>query len=183
MDEEFSCRVKVPRDRVAVIIGKNGTTKKEIEEQTNTRIKVNTEEGIVTAVSEDALNLFTVREVVKAIARGFNPKKALLLVKQDFILQIIELKDFAKKQHFPRIKGRIIGHEGKARATIENLTETYISVYGKTVSIIGRAENVAMCRRALTNLINGSPHSAVYKWLEKKRTELKVNELRGNEEW
>ena len=71
------------------------------------------------------------------------------------------------------MKGRIIGAEGKSRRTIEELTETNVSVYGKTVSIIGLAEGVDMARRAIETLLSGSPHANVYKWLEKKRRELK----------
>jgi len=177
MDDELSCHVRVPRERIAVVIGKDGETKKEIEEATKTKLHVNTEEGIVFAKADDALNLFTVQEVIKAIARGFNPRKALILIKTDYAFQLIDLQDFAGKQHFERIKGRIIGHEGKARENIESLTDTFISVFGKTIAIIGRSENVDTCRRAIVNLINGSPHSAVYKWLEKKHSEIKAMEM------
>ena len=71
-----------------------------------------------------------------------------------------------------RLKGRVIGQEGKSRKIIEGLTETYISVYGKTISIIGQAENVSVARRAIESLLAGSNHATVYRWLEKKRREL-----------
>ena len=52
------------------------------------------------------------------------------------------------------------------------MTETYLSVYGKTISILGRPENVTTARKAIESLLAGSPHASVYKWLEKKRREL-----------
>ena len=54
---------------------------------------------------------------------------------------------------------------------IESLTETYISVYGKTIALIGGVEAVAMSRQAVEMLLEGAPHGNVYKWLEDKRRE------------
>ena len=177
MEEVYQTQVKVPKSRVAVVIGTKGVTKAEIEEATGVQLSVNTEEGIVSLRSDDPLKLYNVQQIVKAIARGFNPKKAMLLLKGDFMFEIIDLKEFVKKDHMLRVKGRVIGEEGKCRENIERLTETMISVYGKTVSILGRTENVTLAKRALTNLIQGSPHANVYHWLEKKRVELKVREI------
>jgi ribosomal RNA assembly protein len=75
-----------------------------------------------------------------------------------------------------RIKGRIIGRDGRSRELIEEHTETFVSVYGKTVSIIGTTESVSTARRAIEMLIKGSPHSTVYRWLEKMRKELRRRE-------
>jgi ribosomal RNA assembly protein len=85
------------------------------------------------------------------------------------------------KKKSTRLKGRVIGEEGKARRIIEELTETYISVFGNTVSIIGQAYNVSICRRAIESLLSGSPHSGVYFWLEKKRKELKYQDFIGED--
>ena len=63
----------------------------------------------------------------------------------------------------------IIGKAGKARETIEELTECSISVYGKTIAIIGFCDNVSVCKRAVESLLSGSPHASIYKWLEKNR--------------
>ena len=71
-----------------------------------------------------------------------------------------------------RLKGRVIGQEGKSRAYIENFTETDVVVYGKTIGIIGEVERVAMAKQAIEMLLEGSPHGNVYKWLENKKREL-----------
>ena len=56
---------------------------------------------------------------------------------------------------------------------IEELSESYISVYGKSVSIIGTAESAAIAKRAVEALLSGSTHASVYTWLERKRREMK----------
>ncbi|MFH1440133.1 MAG: KH domain-containing protein [Candidatus Woesearchaeota archaeon] len=172
---EYTYDLRVPKERVAVLIGKKGEMKKAIEDATKTIIDIDSKEGEVVVTGEDPLTLFTTRDVIRAIARGFNPEIAQLLLKQDYMLELIDLKEFVKnKSQMPRIKGRVIGKEGKAREVIENLTETYICIYGKTVGIIGLGENVSIAKRAIESLIAGSPHSNVYKWLEKKRRDFKA---------
>ncbi|MFP4403433.1 MAG: KH domain-containing protein [Nanoarchaeota archaeon] len=171
--EEYSYELKIPKERIAVLIGTKGKVKKEIEDITNTKIVIDSKDGDVNVIGEDSVVIFNVKEVIKAIARGFNPNTALLLLKQDYCLELIEISDYVKsKNQFLRQKGRIIGREGKARKNIEHLTDTDICVYGKTIGIIGRYENANISRRALDSLLSGSPHATVYKWLEKKRREL-----------
>lgn len=175
---EYSYELKIPKDRIAVLIGKKGEIKKQIEEVTKTKINVDSSEGDVFVTGEDPLTLFSTRDIIRAIARGVNPEIAMLLIKQDYMFEIIDLKEYVKnKEQMPRIKGRVIGKEGKARRHIEELTETYICVYGKTISIIGIAEHVAIAKRAIESLLSGSQHSNVYKWLEKARRDLKMKEL------
>ena len=165
---------KIPKERIAVLIGKEGITKKHIESSTKIKLKIDSKEGDVFLEGEDALGLYSAREVVKAIGRGFNPEIALLLLKQDYMFEMINMLDYIKsKNSMIRLKGRVIGAEGRSRKTIEELTETYISVYGKTIGIIGFSENVAIAKKAVESLLSGSPHSSVYKWLEKRRSNMK----------
>ncbi len=182
----YNYEIKVPRDRIAVLIGKNGEVKKHLEEVTKTKISIDSDEGDVLVAGEDAISLYTVREVIKAIARGFNPDIAQVLLKGDYALEIIDIGDFARtKNDNLRLKGRVIGSEGKSRRVIEELTETDISVYGKTISIIGLPENVAVAKKAVESLLQGSVHAGVYHWLEKQRRRFKqtaIIELRNPDE-
>lgn len=181
--EQFSYELKIPKDRVAVLIGRDGETKDDLEKTTGTSIQVDSKEGDVAVMGSDSLEIFTVREVVRAIGRGFNPAVARQLLKQDYSLEVISMNDHVRsKNNLVRVKGRIIGRNGKARETIQNLTETDIVVYGKSVAIVGRYDHVEVARRAVDSLLSGSPHSHVYKWLEKKRRELKKRELEGEED-
>lgn len=177
---EYAYELKIPKERVAVLIGKNGEVKQEFEEFTSSKIDVDSKEGDVKITGNDSIKLYSAREVVKAIGRGFNPEIARLLLKQDYSLEIISLQDYVKnkKNHFERVKGRVIGREGKARGMIEQLTDTFISVYGKTVSIIGDSEGVFLAKKAVESILQGSPHNNVYMFLEKARKRRKEEELK-----
>ncbi len=170
--EEFSYELRIPRERVAVLIGKKGETKRSLEHETKTNIAVDSSEGEIEIVGKDALLLYLAREIIRAIGRGFNPDVALQLLKQDYAFEIISIVDFARNaDDLERLRGRVIGEGGKSRRTIEDLTETSICVFGKTVGIIGPGENLSNARRAIESLLSGSPHAHVYRWLERKRKE------------
>jgi ribosomal RNA assembly protein len=173
MEPEFSYDLKIPEERVAVLIGKGGATKKEIEAATGSSLDISAE-GDVTITGSEGLKLYTTKEIVHAIARGFNPKTALLLLKTDYALEIINMKDVAgkSKNTMLRLKGRVIGKAGKSREEVERLTGCYISVYGKTIGIIGEQADVMAAREAVAMLLSGSMHKTVFKFLERKKKQM-----------
>ena len=172
--EEFEYSLKIPKERVAVLIGKKGEEKKQLEKTLNVRIAVDSKEGDVIITGKDALKVYSAREIVRAIGRGFNPEIACTLLKVDYGFDIININDYVKtKKDAERLKGRVIGQDGKSRAIIEQLTGTNISVYGKTVGIIGPFDALVYARRAIESLLSGSLHASVYRWLEQKRKELR----------
>ena len=176
---DYSYELRIPKERIAVIIGKKGEIKDQIEEATHSVLAIDSKEGDVQITGKDTLGMFTAKDVITAVGRGFNPDIAMLLLRTEYVLEIINMKDYvgkSKKQAI-RLKGRVIGTEGKTRTNIERLTETYISVYGKTISIIGHPENVVLAREAIEKLLTGSEHSTVYHWLEKKQRELRHSEF------
>jgi ribosomal RNA assembly protein len=169
---EFMYLLRISKDRVAVLIGTKGETKTKIEQETKTKLKIDSREGEVEVTGEDAVGLYTSREIILAIGRGFNPDFALLLLKQDFVFEHINIMDYLKsKTSLLRLKGRVIGSEGKSRKYIEEMTTTHISIYGKTIGIIGESEDASTARQAIEMLLKGSQHSNVYHWLEKNRKE------------
>jgi ribosomal RNA assembly protein len=181
-DPIFRYELRIPKDRIAVLIGKDGEIKEKLESATHSRLEVDSREGDVFVIGHDVLNLYQLRDIVKAIGRGFNPEIALLLLRSDYAFELIQLSDYSPhKNHQIRLKGRVIGKGGKTRELIEELTDIHISVYGKTIAIIGPIENANVASRAIDMLLSGSPHSNVYKWLEKKRKTLKRNEILGKE--
>ncbi|PWR72252.1 KH domain-containing protein [Methanospirillum lacunae] len=170
---------RITKERIGVLIGKKGITKREIEEKTKTVILVDSEEGLVSIEGEEADGFLRAVEVVKAIARGFSPERAFRLFEdEDLYLELMELSDIADTPaKLERIRGRIIGRDGKSRSQIEDLTNTEISVYGKTVAIIGMIERVKVAREAIEMLINGVSHESVYAFLDRKKRELKQDML------
>lgn len=176
--DEYAYELKIPRERIAVLIGKEGLTKKQIEQSTSVTLDIDSEEGGVKLIGKEALGLYVCREIVRAIGRGFNPEVASLLLKQDYGLEQVNITDFADtKNDAVRLKGRVIGESGKSRKVIEELTGCHVSVYGKTVALVGSLEWLPSARRAVESLLSGSPHSVVYHWLEKRRKDLRCQEL------
>jgi len=171
---EFVEFVRIPKDRIGVLIGDKGCIKKEIEKRANVEIKLDSETGEVTIEKrgelEDPLLPWIARDVVKAIGRGFSPERAFKLFEPGELLRIIDLTEFGESpRSIIRRKGRIIGRNGRTRELIEELTGCYISVHGKTVSIIGNQDQIQDAEHAIRSLCTGAPHGAVYRFLERQR--------------
>ena len=145
--------LKVPADRVGVLIGTKGETKKKIENATQTQLDIDSEEGTVAIYPnkdmEDPLGVWKANNIVKAIARGFNPYIALKLNQDDIYLIIVDM------------------------------AEVDIAIYGKTVSLIGELENVMVAREAVEMILKGSRHKSVYSFLENKKNERKMKEFKA----
>ncbi|HHF55292.1 MAG TPA: RNA-processing protein [Thermoplasmatales archaeon] len=170
--------VRIPMERIAVLIGKNGEVKEKIE-QYGVKLEIDSSTGDVKIEGEDSLREMEAENVVRAIARGFSPDKALLLFNDEYYFELLDMRDWVgkKKEHVKRIAGRIIGKEGKARRLIEEMTGAYISVYGHTVAIIGRIDELQMAKQAIEMLLEGANHSTVYRFLEKERQKKKLQEF------
>lgn len=162
--------LKIPKDRVAVVIGSSGITKNLIQEKTGCDIDIDSETGLVEISSHDAIKAFDCRDIIQAIGRGFNPKIALKLLNEEYSLEVIRLRDLVggNQKQQERLKSRVIGREGKVRREIERLTRCEVAVYGKTISILGDSVDVALCHRAISMLLGGAMHKTVYSFLEKQ---------------
>jgi len=175
----------IPRERVGVLVGPRGAVKSTIEGKLFVDLKIDSPSGSVEiGVNPDAPDpsgALQAKDVVLAIGRGFSPERAFRLFNEDITLDIIDLHDFFGKNEaeIRRIDGRIIGREGKTRRIIEELTGASISVSGHTVSIIGSYESIAMAKDALEKLIKGRQHETVYKFLKRRRQEVKKEKALG----
>lgn len=163
--------LRVPEDRVAVLIGEDGQTKEDIEKMTETELTV--KDNLV-RIEGDAFDELTAQKIVKAIGRGFNPEKAIRLVEKNTILYLLDVTDFDSNQsRQEELKGRVIGRDGETRRHIEKEANIDMSIYGTTVGMIGKAGNVQVARQAIEMLLNGSSHSTAYSYLEKNQAKIK----------
>jgi len=163
--------VKVPEDRVGVIIGEDGSTKEEFEELTDCTLTV---ENNVVNVEGDVIEEMKAQEIVKAMGRGFRPERAFQLMEQQKALHLIDLDRYADTSNDrERLKGRVIGRDGETRRHIEKETETEISIYGSTIGIIGKGINIEIAQQAIEILLKGSTHSTAYNYLEKNQMKIK----------
>ncbi len=176
--------IKIPKERVGVLVGPEGRTKKSIEDKLSVELQIDGEAGDVNILMKenaaDPSMLFAAKDVVTALGRGFSPEHAFRLIRdEEAVLDLIDLRAvFGKSEaDIKRVKGRIIGMNGKTRAIIEELTDANVAVYGHTVGIIGTMDQVQIAREAIEMLIKGSMHGTVYRFLHRKRRELKKKKL------
>jgi ribosomal RNA assembly protein len=176
--------VRIPKERVGVLVGPDGKVKQNIEEKLHVELEIESESGGVTILlsekADDPSLLFKAKDVVTAIGRGFSPDHAFRLIRnEDHIFDFIDLRAvFGRSESdIQRIKGRIIGANGKTRKLIEELTDANVVVYGHTIGFIGTFEQVDVARTAVQMLVNGSQHHSVYRYLQKKRSEFKKQML------
>ena len=165
--------IKIPKARVAVLLGVKGKTKRKIEKITNIKLKINSQEGEV-EISGGPLEVYQTEPIIKAIARGFNPEIALMLMDEENSFELIDIKQYSggSKKKIERMKSRLIGEKGRCRKTIEDIAEVKLSIFGKTVGIIGKIENVHLARIAVQDILRGAPHGPVYKKLEERISKL-----------
>ena len=176
--------VKVPKERVGVLVGPSGAVRTHIEEKLNAKLKIDSESGDVeislSPNAPDPTALFRAKDIVTAIGRGFSAEHAFILIdNEDALFEVIDLHESVGKSEadIKRLKGRVIGKDGRTRNLIEELTETHVSVYGHTISIIGEGEQIEIAKQAVRMLLHGSLHSTVYRSLHKKRRDLKKKKL------
>jgi ribosomal RNA assembly protein len=179
-----SAFVRIPKERVGVLVGPDGKVKQKIEEKLMVELEIESEAGGVTIVLSERTNdpslLFRAKDVVTAIGRGFSPEHAFRLLRNE--TDIFDFIDFRvvfgrSESDIKRVKGRIIGANGKTRKLIEELTDASVVVYGHTVGFIGTFEQVDAARNAVQMLIDGSQHHTVYRYLQRKRSEFKKQML------
>ncbi|MCD6381854.1 MAG: RNA-processing protein [Candidatus Aenigmarchaeota archaeon] len=152
-------KLRIPKVRVKIL----EETKKRIDELANVSIKI--DDGEVT-ITGDSLNVYIAERVVKAIGRGFKDD-AFLLLDENYVLYVIPISK--NKNTLVRMRGRLIGTHGKIKERIEKMTNTKISIYGKTVSIIGKGDDVERARHAVQMILDGRKHATVFVFLEKTK--------------
>jgi len=170
--------IKIPAERVKVLLGEGGATRKRIEGRCNVKLDVDPDGDV--EVEGDAADIFFARDVVKAIGRGFTAESALRLMGHDYGLYIIPLKEHATSDKaITRFKGRVIGENGRIKSQIEAATDSMLSVYGSTISIISRIDTMEYAKEAIGMLIDGARHTSVLRYLAKSKREIMEARLRG----
>lgn len=168
--------VKVPDDRIGVLIGQGGETMRDIEDRAEVRLNIDSESGNVRIEKVgDPVKGLKGPDIVRAIGRGFSPDEALSLLDDDMMMfEIVDIGGAARnKNDLRRKKGRLIGEDGRTRELMQELTGASVTIYGSTLATIGGPKQVGAVREASEMLLDGAPHGAVYSFLEERRQELK----------
>jgi len=114
---------------------------------------------------------YIAEQVILALDLGFSLQEALSIKEEEFLFEILNIKEHTKSHNLERVRGRIIGEKGKTIATLSGLTGCYLKLNENQLGIIGPPEIMKITQEALTSLINGSKTANVYAFLEKKHPE------------
>ncbi|HZC88277.1 MAG TPA: KH domain-containing protein, partial [Nitrososphaera sp.] len=97
----FQQTIKIPQERIGALIGKRGKVKQQIEKRCGVEIEIDSKTGDTIISSNKTIGqfeAFRAIEVITAIARGFSPERAsLLLEDEEIIFQQMDLHDYAGK--------------------------------------------------------------------------------------
>jgi ribosomal RNA assembly protein len=176
--------LKIPMNRVGAFIGHKGENKKNLEEKSGLKIDIDSKTGeikIEDNEESDPLMILKMENIIKAIGRGFSPENANILFDDEADFFIFNLYDYVGKRenHVRRLKSRIIGREGKTKHVLEELTNSRISVYGHTISIISDIMRMNILKKSIDMLLTGSKQATVYRFVEAQMKELRQSERYG----
>lgn len=109
---------------------------------------------------------YIAEKVIEALNFGF-PFSTALLLKRDYLFEIINIKDHTHRKDLARIKARIIGTKGKTLQTLSQLTKCYFELKNNSIGIIGDPEYIKNAQESMIHLIKGAKQANVYSYLEK----------------
>jgi ribosomal RNA assembly protein len=171
---------RIPQDRIAVLIGRKGATRRALEKATNSKLHIDSTSGDVSVVWNDEFDpilRMKFPDVIRAIGRGMNPERALQLLKDDQHLTLYDMREYVGKNanQQRRIRSRLIGRNGRIRELIEEHSGAEVVIYGSTVVIIGDEEALPLASQAIERLLQGAEHSSVLKHLETERRKRRMS--------
>jgi len=174
--------IGVPEARLKSAYGRDSWFISEVEKITGTKITIDHNAGkIIIDINKDAKqnDIIRAREMIQAYAYGFDPNDVLRLRDPDVFMEVINLKDYLPSNDISRVKGRIIGVNGKTKSAIIEFTGAVISISDNEIAIIGNFDQLQAAKRAIEMLIDGSPHTVVYRFLERFRSSQKIKVLKN----
>lgn len=182
---------RIPKNRIAVLIGKRGSTRKMIEDACGASLHIESNSGDVSVIwpedeVADPIIKMKLPDVIFAIGRGLAPIRAVQLLEDEVFLRMYDIREWVGRQpnQTRRMRSRLIGTNGRIRSLIEELTGTEMAIYGSTVLVIGDQESLALATPAIEGILQGSEHGTVLFGLEqdRKRQRIRTYSLETHEE-
>lgn len=138
--------------------------KKKLEEELGIKI---TGEGKEITIHGSPENEYIAEKVIDALEFGFPFSVALLIKEEDFMFEVLNIKDYTRRKDLIAVRARIIGKQGKTLKTLLELTKCHFEIKDNQVGIIGEPEYIRNAQEAMISLIRGAKHANVYSFLEK----------------
>src|SRR3989344_2727593 len=105
---------------------------------------------------------YDAERIIEALNFGFPFSTTLLIKDEEFLFEILNIKDHTKRKDLRTIRARIIGADGKTLKTLTDLTKCNFELKDNWVGIIGDADNIEPAQQAMISLIKGSKTANVY---------------------
>lgn len=137
-----------------------------LELEKKLKVKITSKPGKI-IISGEKVDEFFAEKVIYALDFPFNIDEAILLLNEDYLFQVVNIKDHTHRHDLNVIKGRIIGTKGKTLRVLEELSNSFISVKDNEIAIIAQAEYFPDALQAVLSLIRGSKQGNVYTYLER----------------
>jgi ribosomal RNA assembly protein len=131
------------------------------------KIKVSLGKGYVVLRGSE-LDEFLGEKIIQAVDFGFHVDDALLLKGEKFTLEYIKVRENTHRKNLRDVRARLIGTDGKARKTIENLTGAVIVIHDNEVGVIVDDIHLEAVTQGIESLIHGAKHGNVFAYLEKQ---------------
>jgi ribosomal RNA assembly protein len=147
--------------------------KKDFKQRLNVDIE---NKGKIIEISGDPQDEYISEKIIEAINLGFPIDTAFLLTEEEILFEKISIKSFSRSKDYERVRGRIIGKDGKTLKVLSDLSSCAIQLKGNEVGIIGPSNNIRAVEHAITSLIKGAKQANVYRYLEKHHPK-KVEDL------
>jgi len=138
--------------------------KLKLEKELNIKITLKGEEIIIDGEAEEE---YFAEKIIDALSFGFNFNEAILIKNEDFLFEILDIKEYTKRKDLHSVRARIIGKGGKVLKVLNTLTKCELELNDNRLGVIGPAECIKNAQEAITSLIRGAKHSNVYAFLEK----------------
>ncbi|NIQ06410.1 MAG: hypothetical protein GWO20_12005 [Candidatus Korarchaeota archaeon] len=166
-DQVLSKQLYFPREGIERI----RNAKDFIEDTLNVRLEIGERELKIISDKKEIEDFLQGESILKALSLGFSPTTSLKLRNPEYDLQQMDIKKYG--QDVRRIKGRIIGREGKTKEKIEKITNTSIVITKRRVAVIGRFSNIELALKAIQKIASGQRHQTVYRWLNNEKRRLR----------
>lgn len=138
--------------------------KKKLEEKLNVKITNRGKEVKLEGSPEDE---YVAEKVIDALNFGFPFSTAISIKTEDFILEILNIKDYTKRPDLKIVRARLIGKGGATLKTLNHLTKCHFELKDNYVGILCSPEHLENGQEAVISIIKGSKQSNVYSFLEK----------------
>jgi len=122
-------------------------------------------------INGEAEEEYIAEKVIDALSFEFPFSEALLIKKEDFMFEQINIKDFTRRRNLEAVRARIIGKKGRTLRALQELTKCYFELKENIVGIIGDPEYIKNAQEAVISLAKGTKQANVYSFLEKHQVQ------------